>query len=101
MVAGIDVHKKMVVVVVLEAARPERDFASGRFGTTQLGLQQLLGFLRQNGVSQAAMESTAQHWRPVWMTLEGEFPLTLTQARATRAPRGRKRDLADARRIAK
>ena len=47
------------------------------------------------------MESTAQYWRPVWMALEDEFSLTLTQARATRAPRGRKQDLADARRIAK
>jgi hypothetical protein len=47
------------------------------------------------------MESTAQYWRPVWMTLEEEFTLTLAQARSTRAPRGRKWDKADARRIAK
>src|SRR5438270_1974094 len=47
------------------------------------------------------MESTAQYWRPVWMSLESEFNLTLAQARSTRAPRGRKWDRADARRIAK
>jgi transposase len=47
------------------------------------------------------MESTAQYWRPVWMALEGQFALTLAQARSTRAPRGRKCDKVDARRIAK
>src|SRR5215467_12855700 len=47
------------------------------------------------------MESTAQYWRPVWMALEGEFRLTLAQARSTRGRRGRKWDKADARRIAK
>ena len=47
------------------------------------------------------MESTAQYWRPVWMALEGQFTLTLAQARSTRAPRGRKWDKADAQRIAK
>jgi transposase len=35
------------------------------------------------------------------MSLEGEFALTLAQARSVRAMPGRKRDLADARRIAK
>src|SRR5215472_14095994 len=47
------------------------------------------------------MESTAQYWRPVWMALEGEFRLTLAQARSTRGRRGRKWDKADTRRIAK
>ena len=46
------------------------------------------------------MESTGQYW-PVWMALESQFALTLAQARSTRAPRGRKWDKADARRIAK
>lgn len=100
-VAGMDVHKKTVVVVVLQSTQPDQDYASGIFGTTQFGLSELVAFLRQHGVTHAAMESTAQYWRPVWMTLEGEFTLTLAQARSTRARRGRKWDRADARRIAK
>ena len=99
-VAGIDVHKKTVVVVVLQSAQPDQDYANGIFGTTQFGLRELVAFLRQHGVKHAAMESTAQYWRPVWMALEGEFTLTLAQARSTRARRGRKWDKADARRIA-
>lgn len=100
-VAGMDVHKKTVVVVVLQRVQPDQDYASGIFGTTQFGLRELVAFLRQHGVTHAAMESTAQYWRPVWMTLEDEFTLTLAQARSTRARRGRKWDKADARRIAK
>lgn len=100
-VAGIDVHKKTVVVVVLQSVQPDQDYASGMFGTTQFGLKELVAFLREHGVTQAAMESTAQYWRPVWMMLESEFTLTLAQARSTRARRGRKWDKADARRIAK
>lgn len=100
-VAGIDVHKKILVVVVLRGADPDHDLATGRFGTTHYALEQVAGFLRQHGVTEVAMESTAQYWRGVWMKLEGEFQLTLAQARSTLAPRGRKSDLADARRIAK
>ncbi len=100
-VAGLDVHKKTVVVVVLQSVQPDQDYASGIFGTTQFGMQELVAFLRQHGITHAAMESTAQYWRPVWMALEGEFTLTLAQARSTRARRGRKWDTADARRIAK
>jgi transposase len=100
-VAGLDVHKKTVVVVVLQSMQPDQDYASGIFGTTQFGLKELVAFLRQHGVTHAAMESTAQYWRPVWMALEGEFTMTLAQARSTRARRGRKWDQADARRIAK
>ena len=101
MVAGIDMHKKTVVVVVLQSVQPDQDHASGIFGTMRLGLQELVAFLREHGVTYVAMESTAQYWRPVWMALEGEFRLTLAQARSTRGRRGRKWDKADARRIAK
>jgi transposase len=101
LVAGLDVHKKTVVVVILQKGQPDQDHATGTFGTTQFGLKELAAFLRQHQVTQVAMESTAQYWRPVWMALEGEFQLTLAQARSTRARRGRKWDQADARRIAK
>jgi len=99
-VAGIDVHKKILVVVVLDSRCPDRDCASAKFGTTATQLKELAAFLRRHEVRQVAMESTAQYWRGVWMELEGEFDLKLAQARSTQAPRGRKWDRADARRIA-
>jgi transposase len=45
------------------------------------------------------MESTAQYWKPVWQQLEGQCELYLAQAYSNRAPRGRKRDFADAERL--
>jgi transposase len=101
LIAGLDVHKKTVVVVMLQKGQPDQDHATATFGTTSCGLIGLAAFLRQHGVTHVAMESTAQYWWPVWMALESEFPLTLAQARSTRARRGRKWDQADARRIAK
>jgi transposase len=100
-VAGLDIHKKTVVVVILQSGDADRDYATAIFGTTCFGLKQLIDCLQAHGVTQVAMESTAQYWKPVWMALEGKFGLTLAQARSTRAPRGRKWDLADARRVAK
>ena len=69
-VAGLDVHKKTVVVVVLQSDHSDENHAAGVFGTTRYGLNELIAFLRQHGVTHAAMESTAQYWRPVWMALE-------------------------------
>jgi hypothetical protein len=40
LVAGLDVHKKAVVVVILQKGQPDRDHATGTFGTTQFGLKQ-------------------------------------------------------------
>ena len=76
-VAGIDVHKRILVVVLLRSSETDRDYATGQFGASYQARQELVAFLRSHQVSHVAMESTAQYWRPVWMELEGEFPLTL------------------------
>jgi len=48
------------------------------------------------------MESTAQYWKPVWLDLEPHFPkLHLAQAHSNRAPKGRKNDYRDAKRLAR
>jgi transposase len=100
-VAGIDVHKKVLWIVVVDSADTSQDVAFGKFGTTGQGLNEMRAFLARHDVTHVAMESTAEYWRPVWMALEDQFELTLTQARAVHAPRGRKRDKEDARRIAR
>ena len=46
------------------------------------------------------MESTAQYWKPVWLDLEPHFgKLHLAQAHSNRAPKGRKNDFGDAKRL--
>ncbi len=100
-IAGIDVHKRLLVVVIAEASEPDRVLEARRFGTGHAALAELANWLREWGVVEAVMESTAQYWRPVWLELEPRMKLSLAQAQSNRAPHGRKSDLADAKRLLK
>jgi transposase len=98
--AGIDVHKKMLAVVVADVAQPgEWQFERRKFGTDPAELHALGTWLAEREVREAVMESTAQYWKPVWQALEGQCRLQLAQAHSNRAPKGRKRDFADAERL--
>jgi len=98
-IAGIDIHKKTVMVVVLDVNALQDQPDRQRFGTTASELHRLKVWLEERDVQEAVMESTAQYWKPVWYTLEGHFQLHLAQAFSNRAPRGRKRDFKDAERL--
>jgi transposase len=98
--AGIDVHKKMLAVVIRRQCGEQADYQKRKFGTTHAEIQHLEAWLRAQGVSEVVMESTAQYWRPVWYGLEPLFGLHLTHPLKTRAPRGRKSDFRDAQRLA-
>ena len=92
----------MLAVVVAHPSQPrETEWKRRKFGATVPELQRLREWLGAEGVQEVVMESTAQYWKPVWIALEGEFELQLTQARSNKAPRGRKSDFADARRLVK
>lgn len=98
-VAGIDVHKKLLVVVVADVTQPELQFESRRFGAGDSELHNLSLWLTEQGVAEAVMESTAQYWKPVWLELEPHLKLHLAQAQSNRAPHGRKTDFGDAKRL--
>lgn len=99
-IAGIDIHKKVLMVVVTDVTLEEFRFESRRFGTTASERQHLAAWLGQRGVQEIVMESTAQYWKPVWFDLELHFgKLHLAQAHSNRAPKGRKYDFADAQRL--
>jgi transposase len=89
----------VVVVVEVDANRPQWNRQRRRFGTTTSELRQLADWLREQGVEEAVMESTAQYWKPVWYELEPYMGLQLAQAFSNRAPRGRKHDFRDAERL--
>jgi transposase len=97
--AGIDVHKKVLMVVVIDATTPDEKAERRRFATLPSDLRRLSTWLRQQGVEEAVMESTAQYWRSVWLELEPHMRLHLAQAFSNRAPRGRKHDFRDAERL--
>jgi transposase len=98
-IAGIDVHKKVLMVVVIDATAPEEKLERRRFATMPSDLRRLASWLREREVEEAVMESTAQYWRSVWLELEPFMLLHLAQAFSNRAPRGRKHDFRDAERL--
>src|SRR5678809_1534723 len=94
--AGIDVHKETVSVCVMRsgaAGTPEKEVQ--QFGTTTGELRQLSDWLREEGVTHAAMESTGVYWKPVFNVLESNCELILVNARHIRQVPGRKTDQAD------
>src|SRR5258705_10814484 len=95
-IAGIDVHKEVLMVVVMDARTPESKPERRRFATMPSELCRLSRWLEERGVEEAVMESTAQYWRSVWLEVEPHMCLYLAQAFSNRAPRGRKHDLKDA-----
>ena len=99
-IAGIDVHKKMLAVVVAEGlSEGQMWFERARFGTMESELGRLANWLKERNVGEVVMESTAQYWKPIWQKLEGQCQLYLAQAQSNRGPRGRKRDFVDAERL--
>jgi len=98
-IAGIDVHKKVLMVVVVDTSVREEKPVRKRFVTLPSELQRFRIWLQAQGVEEAVMESTAQYWRSVWLELEPHMRLHLAQAFSNRAPRGRKHDFKDAERL--
>src|SRR5688572_24798808 len=116
-IAGIDVHKRLLAVVVADVAGVgEFRFERRMIRTSPDHLRALAEWLVTQEVEEVVMESTAQYWRPVWETLErawqphvrarvGAGPLSgalhLAQAQSNQGARGRKRDFPDAERLVK
>ena len=98
--AGLDVHKKSVVacVAIRDGGIASKEVRT--FGTTTRQLHALRAWLRESGVTQVAMESTASYWKPVFNLLEEEFtPWVVNPAHIKQVP-GRKTDIKDAEWIA-
>src|SRR5258706_6002993 len=116
-IAGIDVHKKMLAVVVADVTvEDDYHFERLKVGTSPAQLRALADWLVEREVEEVVMESTAQYWRPVWEALEqhwrpvrraraGASPVSgtlhLAQAQSNRGAGGRKRDFPDAERLVK
>jgi hypothetical protein len=116
-IAGIDVHKRMLAVVVSDVeGSGEYAFERRQFGSNPAQLRLLADWLLEQQVEEVVMESTAQYWKPVWAALERYWTPTckkregagamsgtqhLAQAQSNRARQGRKNDFVDAERLVK
>ena len=116
-IAGMDVHKKMLAVVVSDVAiESEYQLERRRFGSNPEPLRSLAAWLLEQEAEEVGMESTAPYWKPVWGsagkvweadTREASSArrksgtLHLAQAESHRGRRGRKRDFPAAERLGK
>src|SRR6266404_5437946 len=115
--AGIDVHKKRLAVVVADVeVEDEYQFERRWYGSNPEQLRVLSEWLIEQQVEEVVMESTAQYWKPVWGALERFWKamcqsredagrmsgtLHLAQALSNRGRRGRKTDFRDSERLVK
>ncbi len=99
--AGIDVHKKNVVVCRMSRdAQGKLTHQTRTFGTMTQNILELGDWLSEAGVTHVAMESTGEYWKPIYNLLEGSFELLLVNARHIKMVPGRKTDVVDAHWIA-
>jgi transposase len=99
---GIDVHKKNVTVCILPPiGKPEVEVRKRTFRTFTRDLKQLRTWLKNCKVTEIAMESTGQYWRPLWNILEEHFAkLILVNPQHIKGLAGHKTDPKDAQWIA-
>jgi transposase len=67
------------------------------FGTMPMELLALSDWLAEVGITQVAMESTGEYWRPGYTLLEGSLTVFLVNAAPVKPGPGRNTDKADAR----
>lgn len=95
--AGLDVHKRTVVACrlwVTENGAVAREVRT--FGTMTAELLQLVDWLSAGQVTQVAMESTGDYWKPVFNLVEGNMEVLLVNAQHVKHVPGRKTDVQDA-----
>ncbi len=96
-VAGLDVHKKTVVVCCRIAGpngQPRRETRT--FSTMTADLLALSAWLTSLEITHVVMESTGEFWKPLYNLLEASFIVLVVNAQHVKQVPGRKTDVKDA-----
>jgi transposase len=96
-VAGLDVHRDMVMACLRLGHGDDPVVKRKKFSTTTAGVAQLAAWMADFEVTRGVMESTGVYWKCVYYPLEGLFDeLWLVNAGHVKNVPGRKTDIADA-----
>jgi transposase len=95
---GLDVHKSVLVATIRGNGIKEETRSFDAFTES---IEQMRDWLKQNGITHVAMESTGVYWKPVFNILEEDFEILLVNARHIKNVPGQKTDKKDSRWIAK
>lgn len=97
-VAGLDVHKDSIYLCIM--GHDGAIIFEKTYGVLTPELRQMCADMVERGVTEAAMESTAVYWVPVWNELCESMELKLVNPYCIRQLPGRKSDVRDAQWIA-
>lgn len=97
-VAGLDIHKDSVYLCIM--GHDGTIIFEKTYGVLTPDLRQMCQDMVEHGVTEAAMESTAVYWVPVWNELCGSMELKLVNPYFIKQLPGRKSDIKDAQWIA-
>ena len=99
--AGLDVHKDSVEACVRRLGSEGRIAQQTRhWGTKTRDLMAMAEWLRAEGVTKVAMESTGVYWKPIFNVLEEQFEVLLVNAKDLKHVPGHKTDVKDCQWIA-
>jgi transposase len=100
-VAGLDVHKKIIVAAIIVLHSDGQWHQEKRnFGAMTADLLALSDWLLTQDITHVAMESTGEYWKPVFNILENNFEVFVVNAQHISKVPGRKTDQSDAEWIA-
>lgn len=89
---GIDIHAKTAVACLIKDGQKQ----TRTFSTMTDDLLNLLDWLKLEGCTHIAIESTGVYWKPVFNILESSMEVILTNARDAKGFKARKTDVLDA-----
>ena len=94
--AGIDVHKKVIVVTIAKTNEYDiTDYQTKSFNTFTEDLIKCRDWLVSNGTLDVCMESTGKYWIPVFNVLEEKCKCIITHPKYVRTIQGKKTDKKD------
>lgn len=95
---GIDIHKSILVATIRGLGIKEE---TRTFDGFTRSIESLRDWLKENGVTHVAMESTGVYWKPVYNIIESDFEILLVNARHIKNVPGQKTDKKDSKWITK
>ncbi len=71
---GLDIHKKSITASIITPEGKE----TRTFGTMTADILELAEWIKENGITHVAMESTCVYWKPIYNLLELVRPCQAT-----------------------
>ena len=96
-VSGLDVHKDSIFMCIMD---DNNQVILEEFSTLTPDIERMRDLLKEQKVTEVAMESTGIYWIPIWRILEGHFDLKLVNPYFIKQLPGRKTDVKDSQWIA-